>query len=257
MTESVNQAGPSSTSTVVQLNELPQAGARKQPLSRPLFYKTLLVNSFYVQQVMDRSFDRTSKALFSLDVILRIIGDEKEVDEVEGIIQGHMDNVEADLARFSAQMEALLNQEGYKKEDIPDYSSPVKYELEITSPKVGRFIRLAEQLDSLLGLVDFLWLTGIISSKQRTDGSNEWRRRLTNLAGRIIGMEKRARISAHRNGKQKEVEEAAPESASSADDEIYAEAAAGEGDNQGVDSITAKLDEGEEKPVGAKVAAAR
>lgn len=261
MTESVNLKASSTEEKVVQLSAEPQTKTRKQPLSRPLFKKTLLVNSLYVQQVMDRSYDRTAKALFSLDVILRIIGDESEVDEVEGIIQSQMDRVAVDIAKFSAQMEALLSQEGYEKEDIPSYSAPVKYELEITSPQVGRFIKLAEELDRLLGLVDFLWLTGIISGKQRSDGSNEWRRRLTNLAGRIIGMEKRARISAHKYGKQKEVDEAAPESESSsaADDEIFAEAAAAEDSKKAEESIVAKLDKSkaEEEPDGAKVASSQ
>ncbi|HHK9624166.1 TPA: hypothetical protein ACQZIR_003208, partial [Escherichia coli] len=51
-----------------------------------------------------------------------------------------------------------------------------------------------------------------------------WQQRLIKLAGRIIGIEKRARISAHTKGKEGEVAQAAPESVTG-DNELAAEAA--------------------------------
>ncbi|EOS8495043.1 hypothetical protein ACNPQG_005291, partial [Klebsiella pneumoniae] len=91
------------------------------------------------------------------------------------------------------------------------------------SPQVAQFAHLIRKLDTLMGIVDTLWLNTVLTSKQRTDATYQWQQRLIKLAGRIIGIEKRARISAHSKGKEGEVAEAAPESATG-DKEIADEA---------------------------------
>jgi hypothetical protein len=186
-----------------------QSQSERQPYSRPVFRQKLKVNSLQAQRVMERSFDRVSNALFSLDVILRIIGDQKEVGQVEEMVQGHFDKVSEDMGKAMTQLQKVMSDNGI--EAVPGYSAPVEYEVEITSPQVAQFARLIRNLDELMSLVDTLWLNAILSSQQRSDATYEWQQRLIKLAGRIIGMEKRARISAHSKGKDQEVAEAAPE----------------------------------------------
>ncbi|EOW3238702.1 hypothetical protein ACOV3A_004568 [Citrobacter freundii] len=142
---------------------------RSNHYSRPVFKQVLKVNSLQAQRVMERSFERVSNSLFSIDVILRIIGEQDEIDQV------------------------------------------------------AQFAHLIRKLDTLMGIVDTLWLNTVLTSKQRTDATYQWQQRLIKLAGRIIGIEKRARISAHSKGKEGEVAEAAPESATG-DKEIADEA---------------------------------
>ncbi|MBO0180533.1 hypothetical protein J0682_26565, partial [Vibrio parahaemolyticus] len=60
-------------------------------LSRPVFKRVLKVNSLQAQRVVERSFQRVSDSLFSIDVILRIIGEQDEIDQVESIIQEHIE----------------------------------------------------------------------------------------------------------------------------------------------------------------------
>lgn len=193
----------------VQSEQTQHSQGERQPYSRPVFRQNLNVNSLQAQRVMERSFDRVSNALFSLDVILRIIGDQQEIDQVEEVIHGHIDKVSEDMTKAMNQLHKVMTDNGI--EAVPGYSSPANYPIEITSPQVAQFAHLIRNLDKLMSLVDTLWLNSILSSQQRSDATYEWQQRLIKLAGRIIGMEKRARISAHTKGKEKEVSEAAPE----------------------------------------------
>ncbi|MFC6674299.1 hypothetical protein [Marinobacterium aestuariivivens] len=198
-----------------------QPQANRQPYSRPVFRQKLTVNSLQAQRVMERSFDRVSNALFSLDVILRIIGDQTEINQVEEIVQGHIERVAEDMAKAMEQLKKVMSDNGI--EAVPGYSAPTEYSIEITSPQIAQIARLIRNLDELMSLVDTLWLNSILSSQQRSDATYEWQQRLIKLAGRIIGMEKRARISAHSKGKDKEVAEAAPEQETT-DPELSSEA---------------------------------
>lgn len=208
---------------IAQTEQTQQHQVERQPYSRPVFRQALNVNSLQAQRVMERSFDRVSNALFSLDVILRIIGDQKEIDQIEEIVQGHIDKVSEDMTKAMTQLQKVMTDNGI--EAVPGYSAPVEYSIEITSPQVAQFARLIRNLDSLMSLVDTLWLNSILSSQQRSDATYEWQQRLIKLAGRIIGMEKRARISAHTKGKAQEVNEAAPEQETT-DPELSSEAEA-------------------------------
>ena len=58
----------------------------KPNYSKPIFEQSFTINSLQAQRVVDRVFRRTVSALYGIDVILRIIGDENEIDEVEQII---------------------------------------------------------------------------------------------------------------------------------------------------------------------------
>ncbi|WP_438320198.1 hypothetical protein ACSYAF_16995 (plasmid) [Edwardsiella tarda] len=177
--------------------------------SRPVFTQSLKLNSLQAQRVMDRSFSRVSNALFSIDVILRIIGDQAAIDEVELVILEHISKVSDDLDQTSAQLKKLMADNGI--DEMPGYTNPKEYSIEINSPHVAQFAHMIRKMDALMGVVDTLWLHSILNSKQRTDANYQWQQRFIRLSGRIIGIEKRARISAHSKGKATEVEQAAPE----------------------------------------------
>jgi hypothetical protein len=53
--------------------------------------------------------------------------------------------------------------------------------------------------------MDTLWLAGVLSNKQRANGSYEWRTRLLRTGRRIIDIERRARASAAARGKAADV----------------------------------------------------
>ncbi len=150
-------------------------------LSRPVFKRVLKVNSLQAQRVVERSFQRVSDSLFSIDVILRIIGEQDEIDQVESIIQEHIEKVSVDLDTATNQLQKLMEDNGI--EGAPEYTSPNQYDIEINSPQVAQFAHLVRKLDNLMLLVDTLWLNSILTSKQRKDATYQWQQRLIKLAG--------------------------------------------------------------------------
>ncbi|MCE0759516.1 hypothetical protein LWH94_09900 [Marinobacter sp. G11] len=229
-----------------QQSNRPEASpqAERQPYSRPVFRQKLVVNSLQAQRVMERSFDRVSSALFSLDVILRIIGDQEEIDQVEEIIQNHISATSEEMDNAMNQLRKIMADNGI--DAVPGYSAPAEYTIEITSPQVAQIARLIRSLDELMSLVDTLWLNSILSSQQRSDATFQWQQRLIKLAGKIIGIEKRARISAHSKGKEKEVAEAAPEQETT-DPELSRESESSDEENQTTKQKKAKDKEKETK----------
>jgi hypothetical protein len=55
-------------------------------------------------------------------------------------------------------------------------------------------------------VMDALWLTGVLSNKQRADGAYQWRTRVLRTGREIIEIERRARASAEKRGKGEELE---------------------------------------------------
>lgn len=208
--ESVQATLPSQANSEAPRDPKTRPSRSIHSYTRPRFNRILRVQSLQAQRVIDRSLDRVSHSLFSLDVILQIIGERDQVDEVETIITDHMEAAEEQLDNTLAQLQVLMKDNNIQQQ--PDYSHPREQEVEISSPQIGSFVRLVEKLDTLIMRLDTLWLCGVVKSKDRTRNAQQWQQHLNKLASRIIGVEKRARNAAHRAGMSDEVDAAAPES---------------------------------------------
>lgn len=178
-------------------------------LSRPTYPRQVVLDSLQAQHVLRRSYAKVSDSLFAIDVILQIIGDRDHVEQVEEIITGYFTAVEealdADIARAEVALAAAQITER------PVYDLPMDITLDIFSPRGAHFTNLLLKLDELMSILDALWITGNITSRDRTNTNYTWQQRLIRLAGRIIGTEKRARIAAYNKGKKADVDEAVPE----------------------------------------------
>jgi len=58
-------------------------------------------------------------------------------------------------------------------------------------------------------VMDALWLTGVLTNKQRADGAYQWRTLVLCIGREIIDIERRVRASAERRGKGEELSEVA------------------------------------------------
>jgi hypothetical protein len=74
--------GQAQEATTQAVEQIPQPKERARH-SNPVFKQTLTINTLQAQRVIDRVFWRVSRSLFSIDVILRIIGEQEEMDQVE------------------------------------------------------------------------------------------------------------------------------------------------------------------------------
>lgn len=181
----------------------------RRAYSRPEFNRTIKIKSEQAQRVYEREFTRVVSSLYAIDVILRIIGDDDEVDQVEQAVGKMIGDcaVEAEAAKI--RYDKLRDDNGIT--DLPDYSNPREVVIRIVSPQVSQFVAVLQKMDELMISLDALWLCGVVGNKARSDGLYQWQQRLLRLGRRIVSIERRARISAKKRGKEVEVLEATGE----------------------------------------------
>jgi hypothetical protein len=186
------------------------AEAKPRPYSRPVFDQAVTLCSEQAQRVMAREFTRVVSALYAIDVILRIIGNDHEIDEIESVVSAMIGECAKDLQNEKARIDKVREDNGITS--LPRYTNPEQVEVRIVSPQVAQFVALLQKMDELMISLDALWLGGVLSNKQRSDSVYQWQQRLLRLGRRIVAIERRARASAGKRGKEAEVREATGES---------------------------------------------
>lgn len=177
----------------------------KPVYSRPSFQQAITLNSLQAQRVMVRAFEKVSRALYFIDVILHIIGTEEQVGAIEGMVLGHIDNLQQEFTKEEQRLDKLLEDHGIDL--LPSYDHPVEYQLKISCPQLARFAAILKQLDTLNGKVDSLWLHLVLDNKQCLQAKRQLSQQVIKLGNRIIGIEGYARASIKNLGKQPEVEQ--------------------------------------------------
>jgi hypothetical protein len=191
-----------------------KAAPAPKEISIPAFEQKLKLNTLQAQKVMRRVFSRAAGSLYRTDVILRIIGGDKEAEQVEMVINTMIKEVEDGLQETQKEMAELLEENGV--DELPVYDSPTEETVRITSPHVARFVSLVRKLDALIVRIDAMWLSGLMTNKDRNDAVYRWQQKVIGLGSRIIGLERRARLAARKKGKGEEVDAQAPEAAEEA-----------------------------------------
>ena len=171
--------------------------------SRPVFDQTITIHSNHAQRVLDRDFQLVVRALYGIDVVLRILGDDEEMDQVEEIVSDLIGELSAALRAEMARLAELCESNAISA--TPRYTNPREVSVHISSPQLAQYTALVEELDRLMIAMDTLWLTGVLTNKQRARGAYDWRTRLLRTGRRIIEIERRARTSAEKRGKTEEI----------------------------------------------------
>jgi hypothetical protein len=177
--------------------------AARQSFSRPVFDQTITIQSNHAQRLLDRGFLLVVRALYGIDVVLRILGDDAEMDQVEEIVGALIGALAAELRAEHARLAQLREANGISA--TPRYTHPRKITVHISSPQLAQYTALIEELDRLMTVMDALWLTGVLTNKQRADGAYQWRIRVLRTGREIIEIERRARASAEKRGKGEEL----------------------------------------------------
>ena len=181
------------------------SAASRDAFSRPVFDQTIRIQSNHAQRLLDRGFLLVVRALYGIDVVLRIIGDDEEMDQVEEIVGKLIGDLAAELKAEHARLAQLRETNGISA--TPRYTNPKRITVHISSPQLAQYTALIEELDRLMTVMDALWLTGVLSNKQRADGAYQWRTRVLRTGREIIEIERRARASAEKRGKGEELSE--------------------------------------------------
>jgi len=181
------------------------SAARRDAFSRPVFDQTIRIQSNHPQRLLDRGFLLVVRALYGIDVVLRIIGDDEEMDQVEEIVGNLIAELAEVLRAEHARRVQLRETNGISA--TPRYTNPKQITVHISSPQLAQYTALIEELDRLMTVMDALWLTGVLTNKQRADGAYQWRTRVLRTGREIIEIERRARASAQKRGKGEELED--------------------------------------------------
>jgi hypothetical protein len=178
--------------------------AARQSFSRPVFDQTVTIQSNHAQRLLDRGFLLVVRALYGIDVVLRTLGDDAEMDQVEEIVSKLIGALATELRAEHARLAQLREANGIGA--TPRYTNPRKITVHISSPQLAQYTALIEELDRLMTVMDALWLTGVLTNKQRADGAYQWRTRVLRTGRAIVEIERRARASAEKRGKGEELE---------------------------------------------------
>ena len=184
--------------------------------SHPFFLQKVQLHSFHAQQVFDRGFDVYATAVFSLSVVLRIIGTDEQAQEIEAVVDERLNKLFEDLHTDLARLSKLAENNGIEFQGV-DYSNPQLIEARITSPRAVRYIGLIREFDDLVTKLDTLWLSGIVPDGNYSRSLYEWKRRILRLAVSIRSIAGRAMVTARRKAQEEAQEPALPILAESTD----------------------------------------
>lgn len=176
---------------------IPLAVSRNTEKSRPYFKQKALLNSFHAQQVFDRGFDLCSSSIFTLSVVLRVIGSNEQAMEVENIADAHINSIFDAMRDETTRLTHLAEKHGIELTGI-DYSSPKEVDAMITSPRAVRYLALIREFDALVARFDVLWLSGTMPDGDYSRHVYEWKRKLLRVAGEIRTIARRAMNAARR-----------------------------------------------------------
>lgn len=177
--------------------------ATRRAISRPIFQRTFAVNSEQAIRVIRNSYHRLMVSLYAIDVILRIIGREETVDEIESIVSQMIVDCAEQLQQEKSRLEKLKADNGIT--ETPTYTHPREFVAKIASPQIAQFVELIRLLDQLMIVMDTLWLCQVISNKHCIEARLQWQQRLQRLANKIVTMEKHAHQAAYEQGHGEEV----------------------------------------------------
>lgn len=169
------------------------------PISRPAFFRSITLNSAYAQKVFDRVYDQIARDLYAMGITLRIVASEEQAAAVETLVNDKLSDLERDMEAERARLEQLC--EGNGIHDLPDYTHPKTCQAKVSSPQAARFLGLIIKLDELVGVMDSLWLCGLIDNRHIVRQAYEWQRRFIRAGGTVRKLANQARAAAMRSGK--------------------------------------------------------
>ena len=185
----------------------PAARPRPRPkshgFSRPELHVKVTLRSTHAQRVAGRNMIRVARALYTMGVILHVIGDQDQAEQVETIVAGKIRKVSDELQKELGQLRRQREQSGI--DQFPQYASPLSVTFRISSPQLSLYASLIQGLDALTVETDTLWLGGLLTSRQHANIAYQWRRALVDLAVEITDIEQMARTSAIGAGAAEEI----------------------------------------------------
>ncbi len=201
-----------------------EARQRRVVRSRPFVERQVTFYSYDAQQIL-LGFGRLSGSMYRLGIALRDYLPPERVTALtdslyEEIVTPLEQEIADDLTRLQEQCQQAQKQ---GKAIQVDYSNPIQRTLRISYPKALRVLALAQNLDTLVGLLNPLWFGEVITDEQYFALKEKYRNALVDLARRVINlatvqMEKaKEQVAAKEQAKARKAKPAEPAAASDTD----------------------------------------
>lgn len=173
--------------------------------SNPVIEREVTFYSEYAQRTYTRAqwFHRVSRALHATDVILRIIGNDNEIDVVEQSINTMIAEWVKEAQAERARLQELRRSNAVT--DNPTYTKPLHDKIKIMSPQVSKIVEIITFYDAMVQDVDALWMAQVFTNKQRREFIHTWMQRILRLGNKIVEIEQRAHRAAKNANKEAEV----------------------------------------------------
>lgn len=178
-------------------NERSEGGSSAPRTSKALFKRQVSLKSHQAQSIYKRQFNMLGSKLYQLSVVLSIIATEKGSSAVEAIVDAELKALADEIAAEKQRMGVMLN-ENMIEWTMVEFDAPLVVVAEITSPRLGRYLAMLQQIDELMAMIEALWLSGLLTDKQHKDGCYKWQRSVTRSGNRVIAITQRAMSYARR-----------------------------------------------------------
>jgi hypothetical protein len=159
----------------------------KRTFSRPVYMANLDIRTAYAQEIVERSFADTAKAIFYVSVIMRAIGGKEEVDAVEGQVKDKLKVCKEELEKDIDRVRLIIDQSQVGVTNL-EYTAPLAITLRIDSPRLSRYLGTIKKLDELCQAIDSAWMFELISDEQRANWLHEARRSVRSASGVILSL---------------------------------------------------------------------
>lgn len=185
--------------------------AIKREFSMPVIEGEVTLNSEQAQRVFHRGYDQAARALYALDVVLRItqrtnpnfkVSYDSAIDHAASLI----DTVAGELEKERQRLSHLIEKNGVTSKARYNNSKTIPYA--VNTPLAARFAGAVYTLDEVIQMIDTLWLTGVITSHAAAEAKYGGQRRLLRVVRTLVGYAIAARRSARRAGHAEAISQA-------------------------------------------------
>lgn len=167
-----------------------------KPFSKGFLKHSLTLTNGRTINVMSGIYRRASVAYYNISVILQIIArDEKSremVEEAHNFLTTTSENLNATIDERVAELNKLCQENGIAtsswKEDI-GFTHAQSWEIKVASPWAKKFLVALQRIDEYIGLLDWLWLNGMIEDRDHVKLPRQIIREILRFASMAIQME--------------------------------------------------------------------
>ncbi|WP_159502594.1 hypothetical protein, partial [Microbacterium sp. 18062] len=151
----------------------------------------------------ERAHEMWSETVITLSVTMRNFKPENECLIVDAEVDTLVGTCETFIKEEMVRLQTVADNNGVDLEGATDveYTHPMTFDMQITSPREKRFHDLMRQLDKLCIYLDILWMATLINDRARSKSAYEAKSLIMRTCGKARTLVFRAQASSQRNGK--------------------------------------------------------